>query len=383
MKKITTTPFYSKRIGTLPKGCQLCVKGQKTVLFVTGICPRNCEYCPISDKKHQHDVTYANEWPTDKIEDIIEEARICNSKGAGFTGGDPLTKLNRTITYIKALKKKFGKKFHIHLYTSFDLATKENIKKLRDAGLDEIRFHPDIDDNKLWHRIDTATRFKWDVGIEIPAIPDKKNKTIKLMDFFNKKIKFLNINELETSDAKANRLAELGYKTKDKTSYAIKGSEDLAKELLKHAAKNNLSYSIHYCTAKLKDKVQLTNRIQRRAKNAKQAFDILNKDGTLTRGAIYLPYLTPSFEYNKKISDLTLKQRYFILDKLRIAKNHLMREYGVPAKLLTIDEKQLRLLTNPGVTQNLEKEIKQMHLKPAISTEYPTWDSLIVELDWV
>jgi hypothetical protein len=31
-------------------------------------------------------------------------------------GGDPLLFLNRTINYAKALKKAFGKKFHIHIY---------------------------------------------------------------------------------------------------------------------------------------------------------------------------------------------------------------------------------------------------------------------------
>ena len=89
-RKIESTKFFSHKIGTIPRGCQLCVRGEKLVMFVTGLCPRNCSYCPISDKKHQHDVTYANEWPTADINDIIEEARLTEAKGAGFTGGDPM-----------------------------------------------------------------------------------------------------------------------------------------------------------------------------------------------------------------------------------------------------------------------------------------------------
>ncbi|MBW2997792.1 radical SAM protein [Candidatus Woesearchaeota archaeon] len=383
MKKIAKTPFYSWKIGNLPKGCQHCVKGEKLVLFVTGICPRNCSYCPISDKKHQHDVTYANEWPTAKISEIIEEAQLCKSKGAGFTGGDPLVKLERTVKYIKALKKAFGKGFHIHLYTSFDLADEKRLKKLRDAGLDEIRFHPNIDDDTLWHRIDIVRKFKWDIGVEIPCIPGKKVKTMKLMDFFNKKIKFLNINELEVSDAKANKLSEQGMRTKDRLSYGVKGSESLAKYFLREAQKKKFSYNIHYCTAKLKDKIQLARRIQRRAKSVKQYFDILNNDGTLTRGVIYLPYLAPSFDYAKKLEKLTIKQKQFTLNKLNTAIKHLMREFEVPQKLLMIDKRRMRILTNPGVVQHLEKQIKTMHLKPAIITEYPTWDAMTVELDWL
>lgn len=381
-RSIKKTHFYSYSIGTLAKGCQLCVKGEKLVMFVTGICPRHCSYCPVSDKKYQKDVTYADEWPTSNIDDIIKEAELCESKGAGFTGGDPLVKINRTVTLIGALKQRFGKAFHTHLYTSFDLVDEQKLKLLYDAGLDEIRFHADIDNDDLWLKIDIARKFDWDIGIEIPVIPGKKEKTQKLMRFFEGKIMFMNLNELEIADAKASRLSELGMQTKDKLSYGVKGSETLAKELLKFAEKN-VSYSLHYCTAKLKDKVQLSKRIARRAQNVKQKFDILNKDGTLTRGVIYLPYLTPSFDYTEKLSKLTLKQRKFILGKLKLAKSHLMRENGVPADLLAVDEQRLRLLTNAGVVQNLGDQIKQMHLKPAIVTEYPTWDAMIVELEWI
>ena len=57
------------------------------------------------------------------------------------------------------------------------------MKKLHLAGLDEIRFHPDVDDDSLWERLKVAKEFDWDAGIEIPAIPGKteeiKNDNIK------------------------------------------------------------------------------------------------------------------------------------------------------------------------------------------------------------
>ena len=71
MKK---TAYYSWKNGTLPKGCQMCVKGQKLVLFVTGLCPRNCFYCPISEKKHKKDVVYADEWPIKNEKEILKLA---------------------------------------------------------------------------------------------------------------------------------------------------------------------------------------------------------------------------------------------------------------------------------------------------------------------
>jgi len=190
--RIDKTKFYSKKIGNLAKGCRQCVKGQKLVYFVTGICPRRCYYCPISDKKYGKDVIYANERLVKNIHQVIEEAKLCDAKGAGFTGGDPLCNLFRTIFSIRQLKKIFGKSFHIHLYTSFDLIDNQNLGKLFRAGLDEIRFHADIEDDKLWDKILLAKEFKWDIGVEIPVIPGKLKETKKLIDYFYDKIDFLN-----------------------------------------------------------------------------------------------------------------------------------------------------------------------------------------------
>ena len=97
--------YHSYALGVLPQGCQYCVQGQKLVLFVTGICPRNCAFCPVSDQKYQQDVIYANERKVFSFRDVLAEAKLMDAKGAGITGGDPLAKLERTLEYIKSLKK--------------------------------------------------------------------------------------------------------------------------------------------------------------------------------------------------------------------------------------------------------------------------------------
>src|SRR3989338_362887 len=102
--------FHSYNTGDLPKGCSYCVKGEKLVLFVTGLCLRKCYFCPVSDEKYQKDVVFANELKVRNFKDILKEAKAMNAKGAGITGGDPLAKLSRTASCIKKLKEKFGKK---------------------------------------------------------------------------------------------------------------------------------------------------------------------------------------------------------------------------------------------------------------------------------
>jgi len=356
--KMEKTRYYSWKSGSLPKGCQLCVKGQKLVLFVTGLCPRNCFYCPISEKKYKKDVVYADEWPVKNKSEIIKEAELIGAKGAGFTGGDPLARIERTIKYIKMLKKRFGKKFHIHLYTSLDLVDDEKIKKLYAAGLDEIRIHPDIYSDKLWHKMDLITNYDWDIGVEIPSIPSSKKETEKIIEYFKDKIDFLNINELEIADNKAQKM--LGtFVPKNRISYGVKGSEELAKYLLKKY--ENKIKRIHYCTTKLKDKVQLGTRIKRRAKNVKKPYDYVTSEGLLVRGAIY----SNDFQ------------------KLRKTKNCFERKYKIPKRLFEIDKRKKRLLTTVNVVEELKEEIKEKDLKPAVVIEYPTWDQLPVEIEYL
>jgi pyruvate formate-lyase activating enzyme-like uncharacterized protein len=361
--KIENTPYYSKCTGRLADGCKYCVKGEKLVLFVTGICPRKCYYCPISDKKYGKDVIYANERPVEEgknaVKQIIKEAEICDAKGAGFTGGDPLCKMNRTIKFIKALKKRFGKKFHIHLYTSFDLVNKKNLTKLFKAGLDEIRFHADIDNDKLWNRILIACKFNWDIGIEIPVVPDKVKQTKRLVDYFSDKIDFLNLNELEVADNKISRLAELGYMTKDRISYAVKGSEKAAIEMMKYVLAKKYKLNVHFCTAKLKDAVQLAKRLLRRAKNAAKEYDIVDDEGLLIRGALY---------YN---------------GNLNLLRKKLMKEFDIPSEFIETDKERKRLLTTAAFADENKDILKKKGLKVAIVQEYPTWDRLQVVVDFL
>lgn len=354
---IQNTKFYSKKIGTLAKGCQQCVQGRKSVLFITGICPANCYFCPISDKKKNKDVICINEWPTGNIKDIIKEIKLCDSFGVGITGGDPLARLWRTTFCIRKLKKHFGKKFHTHLYTPLILVDKNKLKKLYKAGLDEIRFHPDLDNQRLWHKIPLAKEFNWKIGIEIPVIPGKYKQTTKLINLIKDKVNFLNLNELEIADTKANKLIKLGFGTKDTLSYGVKGSEELALKLLKYCSKNT-KLNVHYCTAKLKDKIQLSRRIKRRSKNIAKPYDIMNQDGTLFRGAIYC-----------KNPKQTLKK--------------LKKRFKIPSNLIEIDKNKDRILTASWIVDELKDELKKLKLKPALVEEYPTWDQFEVSAEFL
>ncbi|MBI2130813.1 radical SAM protein [Candidatus Woesearchaeota archaeon] len=388
-RQIKSTPYFSKKIGMLPAGCRMCVKGEKLVLFITGVCNVGCFYCPLSDNRKSKDVVFANEWDTrieghkfgqEQIDILVREAELCGAKGAGITGGDPLLVAERTATTIRELKKRFGRGFHIHLYTTLRNVTAEKLSMLCDAGLDEIRFHPVIWDNSQWNRIALARKFQWAVGVEIPAIPGYGEGARKLIDFLDGRIDFLNLNELEISDNNSSRLSGMGYITKNRLSYAIKGSESAALGLMRYCRSKGCSFDVHYCTSKLKDAIQMARRIKRRAKNIAFPFDTITKEGMISRGSIYLKELAPSFSYRKILGDMDDKKKESLLRKLRDARGMLIKKFDLKKGDMEIDDFKLRLVTSAKITRKSCKELKLMGFVPAVVEEYPTADAIEVDI---
>ncbi len=364
----------------MAKGCLQCVKGRKLVLFITGLCPQKCFYCPVSEQKFSKDIVFANEWQISDIDNPLElfyEAQITSAKGAGITGGDPLAKVERCCKYIKLLKKKFGKSFHIHLYTPLMLVTEENLRKLHSAGLDEIRFHPNLDDNSLWHKLVMAKKFDWDIGIEIPAIPRYEEKTKKLIKYALGKVNFINLNELELSDTKIPHynLSSLGYKQKDSISYGVKGSKQMAIKMLRYAM--SLGLDAYFCTAKLKDSVQVGERIKLRAHHTALPYDIITNEGLLIRGCIYLQELFPSENYREKLKSADKKT---MIKKLVNAKEIFSRKLGINKNLIFLDDKKFRLIISPMLLEEKSESIKNLGYIPAIVEEYPTADAMEIDV---
>lgn len=376
--------YYSYNLGELPKGCQYCVRGEKLVLFITGLCPRKCYFCPLSDKKYQQDVVYANEQKIinlkNPIPEILDEADRMRAKGAGITGGDPLLKIERTTECIKALRRKYGSHFHIHLYTSLDLVNEENQRILNQSGLDEIRFHLDLNTRQLWERLVLARKFKWDIGVEIPLVPNKEKETMELIDFVSDKVDFLNLNELEIADNQHSQLLHLGYTPKDQLSYAVAGSLESGLKMLDYIKEKGYQIKVHLCTAKLKDAVQLANRIKREAKYSKHHFDQMDTEGLLTRGALYLPELAPGFRYRETLERADKKGAMAKLNQLL---KMILKQTKLKEKDLFLDEKKLRFLLSVKNAVRNKENLLELGLKPAIVKEYPTADQLEVEVEFL
>ena len=275
--------------GELPIGCRLCRSGLKSVVFITGICPRNCFYCPLTLPR-KGDVIAVNEriiirsrsglLKIDEIprEKILEEIRMSGSKGASITGGDPLAVIDRTAYAIRLLKEEFGKDFHIHLYTSAPVASEDVVRKLYEAGLDEIRIHP-VDD-KGFELARIARKYDRRVGFEIPVIPleyyEKRARKV-IEKAIELGLDFVNLNELEATEANQPEFLARGLRVRRDSLAAIEGSYELGLKLVEAYSGK---ISLHLCTAKAKDAVQFRNRLIRRAHVLAKPYHIVTPDGT-------------------------------------------------------------------------------------------------------
>ncbi len=268
----------------ISEGCKQCAKGGKMVLFVYGYCDqRDCFYCPLGENRKNVSQVYANERPVESDEDVLTEARRMDALGSSITGGEPQEAMDRTTHYIELLKDEFGEDHHIHLYTGIT-GGRENMRRLADAGLDEIRFHPPLEQwgnlhGTEWEDILYIAR---EEGItpafEIPGIRAEE----EFLEFLDEgAADFCNINEFEMSQGNFRRMQDEGYELREDHMSAVEGSHEVLDAMGDHE-------NVYFCTSVFKDAAQHRNRLKRMAKNVRRSFDEVTDDGTLVYGKAFV-----------------------------------------------------------------------------------------------
>ncbi|WP_424017220.1 radical SAM protein [Halorientalis pallida] len=265
----------------ISKGCEQCAEGGKLVLFVYGYCDqRDCFYCPLGENRKNVTDVYANERKVEDDQDVIEEAERMDALGASITGGEPQEAMARTTRYLSLLKDEYGEDFHTHLYTGIT-GGRENMRRLSEAGLDEIRFHPPFEQwgelhGTEWEDILYIAREEGlTPAFEIPGIRPET----EFLEFLDEgAADFCNINEFEMSDGNYRRMQEEGYERKEGHMSAVENSrEDILEVMGDHE-------KVYFCTSVFKDAAQHRRRLKRMARTIRRPFDEVTDDGTLVYG---------------------------------------------------------------------------------------------------
>jgi pyruvate formate-lyase activating enzyme-like uncharacterized protein len=354
---VEPTKHGSFLVGELTEGCRLCTRGAKLVLFATALCKRKCYYCPISPERKGSDVSYANERPVKADADVLEEAHLMGALGTGITGGDPLLLPERTLRFLGLIRSEVGTDHHVHLYTARARIGVGLLSSLRDEGLDELRFHATGAHRAAMAK---AARLGFCTGVEIPAIPGKREQMESVAVMADEcGCEFLNLNELEVCGTTAAAFRRRGMRLVGDDSMAVAGSLNTALEVARFC-EDNTSLNVHVCPSRLKDGVQLRNRLGRIAERVRKPYESIDEDNLLVKTV-----LTP-----RRVVSARALQRITL---------RLRETLSVDDELLVYAEDRNRIETMPELAEELVDLVVGGDMEVALTEEYPTWDRLETE----
>ena len=279
-------------VGKLSPGCQTCIKGKWSCIFITDACTRKCFYCPTPQHKKVTDnppngpeqLRYAS------ADEYIKFLKKFDFEGISFSGGEPFLVVGRMLEYITKIRQCFGNKHHIWAYTNGDLVTKSNLSLLQQAGLNELRFDIAANNYDLT-TVKKAIEYIETVTIEIPAIPEDIERLKSLLKELDKiGVKHLNLHQLMKTDHNSGKLDQRCYSPVNKIQYPkytpIMESELAALEIIKHAIEIKSEIGINYCSSCYKARFQSAAHRKRAATFSTDKKFYLTETGYLSQLAI-------------------------------------------------------------------------------------------------
>ncbi|HPF50151.1 MAG TPA: radical SAM protein [Draconibacterium sp.] len=312
-----TKPYHKQ----ISDGCKLCGLGQWSCLFITGKCNAGCFYCPTSQLADHAPTTQNLDF--NSAAEYAEYVNHFNFKGVSFSGGEPLLFFDRTMEYLKAVRKKSRSETYIWMYTNGILAETSKFRKLAAAGLNEIRFDIGATGYSL-DKVRLAKGIVPNVTIEIPAVPEQKEKIKQLLpQMIEAGVTNLNLHQLRLTKHNVKNLSKKNYTYIPAEQAIVLESELAALEILNYAHDHHLDIGINYCSFHFK------NRFQKAGFRQKIAVALAGSDEVLTQNGYIREFTGNSIAYKTirivdkpdekrqlETMELTGKKYYFFREQL-------------------------------------------------------------------
>lgn len=238
----------------LAPGCRICVAGGWSCLFINGRCNCRCFYCPTAQEETGLPTTNTVSFRSPA--DYVAYLERFGFAGASISGGEPLLTAERSLAFIGAIKRRFGAAMHVWLYTNGTLLDAGLAARLRDAGLDEIRF----DIGAAGYRLDAlrhAAGVIPTVTVEIPAVPEELPRLKGLLGpLVDAGVRHLNLHQLRLTPYNLPHLAGRGYTFLHGEKVTVLESELAALELLRHSLESGAGLPVNYCSFIYKNRYQ-------------------------------------------------------------------------------------------------------------------------------
>ena len=221
---------------------------------MTGKCNAACFYCPAIQNKDE--LPSSQGLSFDTAASYAEYLSHFKFKGVSFSGGEPLLFKDRLFDYLQEIRKVCSPDLYVWMYTNGILADQKVFSKLASFGLNEVRFDIGATAYSL-EKIRFAAGIIDNITIEIPAVPEEKERIIKIIpDMVKAGVRNLNLHQLRLTEYNAAKLTQRGYTFIPAEKPVVLESEIAALEIIDYARKNQIDIGINYCSFFFKNRFQ-------------------------------------------------------------------------------------------------------------------------------
>jgi len=239
---------------SLSPGCRCCGDGGWSCLFINGRCNGHCFYCPTAQDDDGPPVT--NGLAFAAPDEYAGYVAAMGFSGVSISGGEPLMTPDLTVAYLKAVRKRCGDDLHLWLYTNGTLLNADLCCRLRDAGLNEIRFDLGAVRYHL-KKLRIAVGIIETVAVEIPAVPeDEELLHQKMVEMEEAGVKYLNLHQMRLTPYNFVPLTERGYTFLHGEKVTVLESELSALRTVRYGLEQSMSLPVNYCSFPYKRRFQ-------------------------------------------------------------------------------------------------------------------------------
>jgi pyruvate formate-lyase activating enzyme-like uncharacterized protein len=263
----------------LSPGCRCCGNGGWSCLFVNGRCNGRCFYCPTAQDDDGPPVT--NGLAFTNPEEYAAYVAALGFSGVSISGGEPLLTPDLTLAYLSAVRKRCSDGVHLWLYTNGTLLTADLCSRLRDAGLDEIRFDLGAVRYHL-KKLRLAVGSIPTITVEIPAVPeDEALLRRKMVEMAEAGVNHLNLHQMRLTPYNFAPLSERGYTFLHGEKVTVLESELSALRSVCFGLEQGIPLAVNYCSFPYKRRFQQAAARRRAALAVCASGDVVTEPGYL------------------------------------------------------------------------------------------------------
>ena len=123
-------------LGELSRGCRACGGGTWSCLLFNGLCNARCFFCPQDRTIRGERAPMAQRIVFERPRDYADYLERMGCRGVGISGGEPLLAFGRLLSFIGAIRERFGDSIYLWLYSNGGPLTAARLRELRAAGID-------------------------------------------------------------------------------------------------------------------------------------------------------------------------------------------------------------------------------------------------------